>query len=153
MAMVKEYKKRMENEYFEYNGVRYCAGTKFKMKKDDQIVIAIFLGYSGLNDTDVTIKYQKQYDRYEYFKYVKKTNMQNIVLEIVPGNYYVELTARKKHPKESEIPEMIMGWCLYIFVMLGLTIFNDRVAGWIAVTAFFFWWRHNKMEEEYYYYD
>ena len=40
---------------------------------------------------------------------------------------------------------------MYIFVMAVLTIFNDRLIGWIAASIYFFYKRKKIKEENYYY--
>lgn len=160
--MTRENKRRMKNEYFEYSGKKYPAGTKFKMVRDYGIMagteegIGIFKGYST-TEKHYVVEYDDDKEKYwgkntGYLTTYTQEELQRKIIEILPGNYYVELETRKKYPKESEIFEIVAGWCLYIFIMLGTTIFNDRVGMWIAETVFFFWWRHNKLEE-YSYYD
>ena len=155
--MSKEYYEEHKNDYFDYKGVRYYTGTKFKMKHPIYKALeveAVFNGYSWGNEQVIDVFYCDHNDMGNERKNgisIKKEDIDKTILEICNGNYYAELAARKKYRKDSEMPEVKMGWIMYIFVMCGLVIFKHAWAGWIAATIYFFRWRKKKMEEEYYY--
>lgn len=162
MKMDKEHLHKVQNEYFEYKGQRYYAGTKFTMKKRNsydqwRTVEATFRGYSVLNNKKFSICYKdmnvKSRLGADYCFDVTYDELQDIIIDITSGNYYVELAEKKRYVSDSNIPELVVGWPLYIFLMIGSSIFNDRVSGWILITIIFFIWRHKLKEEEYYYYE
>lgn len=141
-----------KNDCFDYKGVRYYAGTKFKMKiKYDEIVEAVFVERNDCNAGKIMVRYKSKYNKCIYSIYINKADLDNIILEICDGNYYDELEAKKHYRKDSEVPIVKMGWIMYIFIMCLLVIFKDAWMGWIAATWFFFTWRHKKLKEEYYY--
>ena len=143
--------------YFEYNGAKYYVGTKFKMKESRykvNIVEAVFCGPAIFFDGEFSIMYEDKncYGQIrKNFLNVKPEDLPDKIIEIVEGNYYTELEARKRYIKESNIPELFFGWIAYIFVMLGLLLFNDWWLGWIAVSIYFFNKRKKIKEENYYY--
>lgn len=160
---VKEFKRRVENEYFTYNGKRYPAGTRFMGyiyeygKKSDKVMEITFHGYDFGDQNTLSLSYTEpswkvNAGAVSYF-HVKREEIDGWIIKILPGNYYVDLVSKLRHTPEFEIPEMIIGWIIYIVVMLGLFIFKDRIVGWTFASIYFFWWRHHKLTEEYYYFD
>lgn len=155
--------KQVKDHYFEYNGQRYYAGTRFTMKKRNgldkgrTIVEATFLSYVNGNRNHLYVSYKdmcvKSLVGANRIVIVNGDEMDDIVIDIISGNYYTELTSSKKYCDDSVIPELVVGWPLYIFCMVGSSIFNGRVGGWILITVLFFWWRHKLKTKEYYYYE
>lgn len=143
--------------YFEYNGTKYYAGTKFKMKESQykvNIVEAVFCGPAIFFDGEFSIMYEDKNcygQTRKNFLNVKPEDLPDKIIEIVEGNYYTELEARKRYIKDSNIPELFLGWIAYIFVMLGLLLFNNWWLSWIVVSIFFFNKRKKIKEENYYY--
>lgn len=146
-----------KNDCFDYKGVRYYAGTKFKMNHPmfpSLKVEAVFNGYSWDNEQVISAFYYDYNSMGNVRKNgisIKKADIDDAILEICDGNYYDELEAKKHYRKDSEVPIVKMGWIMYIFIMCLLVIFKDAWMGWIAATWFFFTWRHKKLKEEYYY--
>ena len=70
---------------------------------------------------------------------------------MIGGDYLCEFERKKHYLKESEVPEIIYGWVMYIFIMCLLVIFKHAWAGWIAATIYFFRWKKKKLKEAYYY--
>ena len=161
--MDKEIRDKMQNEYFEYKGQRYYAGTKFKMQKRNsydqwRIVVATFEGYWYGDSNKLYFCYKDMNVKSplgsDYSFFATRDEVEDIVIEIVPGNYYVELEARKRYVKDSNIPELVIGWPLYIFCMIGGMIFKGYFnGGWLLITLIFFVWRHYLKTKEYYYYE
>lgn len=149
------YYEEHKDEYFDYNGVRYYTGTRFTIKrKYDQICTATFIGWDTFNKDLCRIQYKYPHNYY-YTEgaLIPRDEMQNYVIEIVEGNYYIEREKNKRYPKDSEIPKLFFGWIIYLIIMAILVIFKDRWLGWIAATIYFFYWRHKIKEEESYYVD
>ena len=86
-----------------------------------------------------------------YFIHVKPEDLPDKIIEIVEGNYYTELEARKRYVKDKDIPELFFGWIAYILVMFGLLLFKDWWMCWIAASIYFFYKRKKIKEENYYY--
>jgi len=55
----------------------------------------------------------------------------------------------KEKPMVSKktAPTLIDGWYIYILVMLVLSIFHERVLGWIVVTIVFLLWRASEIKK------
>lgn len=142
--------------YFEYNGVRYYSGTKFTMKepKYGQVVEAVFWNSFENNGMKIDVMY-KHYNFKgrvcEYHLHINAEDVGSKVIDILEGNYFTELEAKKKYIKDSDIPELFFGWIFYLIIMVVLIIFKDMWLGWIAASAYFFWWRKKIKEENYYY--
>lgn len=137
-----------KNDYFEYNGARYGIGTTFTTKnKYGMVIKAVFQGqdYGGYS-----IMYKDTCGK-TIFKIISNDKLVSSIIEILDGNYYTELEQSKQYIPDSKIPELVVGWMMYIFVMAVLTIFNDRLIGWIAVSIYFFNWRKKIKEENTYY--
>ena len=144
-----------KEDYFEYNGVRYYSGTKFTMKEpvyESAIVKARYVENS-FNGDSILVFYEPTGRLVKGQKgiFIKKEKLPEVIIEILNGNYYTELEQSKQYLPDSKIPELVVGWMMYIFVMAVLTIFNDRLIGWIAVSIYFFNWRKKIKEENTYY--
>ena len=163
MNLDKETIKKIENEYFEYKGQRYHAGAKFTMKKmngynRDHVVEGCFRGYEDGNPEWLLIGYKDMNTKSllgaDVIKRIKRNEIENTIIDLVPGNYYVELADKKKYCKDSDIPILVIGWIMYIFFMIGGMIFNGYFAGgWLLITIIFFAWRYYLKTKEYYYYE
>lgn len=155
--------KKIQDEYFEYKGQRYGAGTKFIMKKRNsydqwRTVTASFRGYVNGDPNVLSICYKdmnvKSRLGSDYCFHAKRSEIDDIIIEIIPGNHYVELESRKRYVKDSDIPILVIGWMLYIFCMIGGMIFKGYFnGGWLLITVVFFAWRHYLKTKEYYYYE
>lgn len=160
---------RAKTQFFEYNGQKYYAGTKFKMKNPDKYkedtVTAIFKGYHDDDRNMINIAYNTKMDEltnpYLYgdgrmFRTgitVNREDIQNIVIEILHGNNYAELSKRKKYVSDMDDFTMISGWVKYLLAMFLIFFFNDRIFGWIVASVIFFVWRYKYKEKECVYYE
>lgn len=160
--MDKEIIHKVGNEYFEYKGQRYYAGTMFTMKKRNgndrgKVVTAEFRGYVNNNPEKLYVFYKTKKNKYIVETYegiiVNKSEIEDYIIDIVFGNYYIELDERKKYCKDSDIPSLYIGWVLYVFLMLAATLFYKTFGAWILITVVFFVWRHNFKKKECYYYE
>ena len=144
-------KKNVKNECFNYNGENHRIGTRFIMKYNDKEVTARFLNRFD-SDNTLGILIENGLER-QTITLVKEENLKEVIVEILPINWYTEMDMKKKYVKDSDMPELVIGWIFYIVIMLILIIFNDRIIGWIAVIIYCFKWRHKKKEEEGTYFD
>ena len=168
-----KYYKEHQHDFFIYNDVKYYCGTKFKMKVKhkygfDQIVNAVFKGYSrydkGCYSGKLYIAYNTPLDEAEDYKfknglqyrngiYMSEEELGDAIVEFLPGNHYVEFESRKKYYKDTDDPNLMAKWGIYIFFMLWGSIMNGRVLGWILTSIIFFAWRHKYKEENCTYYE
>ena len=141
--------------YFEYNGVRYYSGTKFTMKepKYESAIVQARYVENSVNEESILVFYEPTGTLVKGQRgiFVKKEKLPDVIVEILDGNYYTELEQSKQYIPDSKIPELIVGWMMYLVVMAVLTIFNDRWLGWIAVSIYFFNWRKKIKEKNTYY--
>lgn len=147
--MSKDYYEEHKNDYFDYKGVRYYAGTKFKKR--------------AYGDTTVDAVFTRRFGREFWFRYkfpgrsdikidrCSEKDFYDNLVEIINDSDISEFERKKHYLKESEVPEIVCGWIIYILVMCGITIFKHAWAGWIAVTIYFFRWKKKKLKEAYYY--
>ena len=156
------------NDFFEYEGKQYPVGTMFRMTPPkaschDREVIALFSGSEFYKDK-WTISYNDAMDQASHAKYrnctswaktvpVEKDKLPNMIIEILPGNFYVQRANRKRYVSDSKDISLVMGWITYLVVMGITSIFNGRIFGWIMWTIFFFVWRHNYKEKNCVYYE
>jgi len=49
--------------------------------------------------------------------------------------------------EKKTAPTLIDGWIIYIIIMLALSIFNERLIGWIFTTIVFIIWRKNEIKK------
>lgn len=152
--MTSEMKKRIQSEYFDYNGNRYYRGTRFIMNYENKEVTAKFNSRTKFNEISICIDKCPEHGIINpILALVEEKDFITAIVKILPINWYDEMEAKKKYVKDSDMPEIVIGWILYVFIMCLLIIFKDAWLGWIAVTIFFFKWRHKKKEEEGVYFD
>lgn len=142
-------------DYFEYNGVRYYSGTKFTMKepKYESAIVKARYVENSVNEESILVFYEPTGTLVKGQRgiFIKKEKLSDVIVEILDGNYYTELEQSKQYIPDSKIPELVIGWMMYLFIMVGLTIFNDRWLGWIAASIYFFNWRKKIKEKNTYY--
>ena len=126
------------NNCFKYDGKTYALGAKVKIKYKNQIVDAYYVG----NGTNGAV--------FKYNNILFHSNI-NDIIEVYNDGHYNGFERKKVVPKDSEILKLSIGWIWYIIIMAILTIFNDRIIGWIAASVIFFSWRRKVKEEESYY--
>lgn len=119
-----------------FRNKHYAKGTVAKIRYCNQIFIATYKGkmnatYSFIldNGKEVWIKYKDI-----------------LSIEVCKEYILTQVT-----PRDIDINRLVIGWIWYILIMLTLTIFNGRIAGWIVVSIIFFRWRKKAKEEESYY--
>lgn len=161
---------RAKTDFFEYKGRKYPAGTVFKMKNPEYSflddVTAIFMGslpelygnkwavgYNTNVDIASNIAYRTR-KRWKTIMPVEKDKLEDMIVEIFPGNHYVEMeTKRKRYVSDLDDANLVAKWGMYITLMIVSSIFNGRIIGWIILTVIFFVWRHNYREENCVYYE
>lgn len=160
---------RAKTDFFEYKGVKYPAGTVFKMKNPQydflNDVTAIFKGsleelypgkwYIGYNtDVDIAQSIQcRQGLMWRTMIAVEKDKLEDMIIEILPGNNYEYWEANRKYVSDLDDWNLISKWIMYIVAMGINAIFHERIMGWIVLTIVFFVWRHNYREENCVYYE
>lgn len=158
---------RTKTDFFMYKGVRYPAGTMFKMKNPKYSfysdVTAVYKG-NDLYPGKYCIAYNENIDISRSPRYrnglmwkttisVEKDKLEDMIVEILPGNNFLNTEARKKYVSDLDDWNLISKWIMYIIGMIISSIFKANVIGWIILTIVFFVWRHNYREENCIYYE
>lgn len=131
----------MYRNYFVVDGEKYYTGTIFTLNEMGKEVEATFICY----DTE--------HNRYIYRidgctwrssdKYFQK-----FFIAVTDKRDSKEHMPVKKKMNEFNISGMFLGWVWYIFLMLIIVLFRERIGLWILTTAVFFSWRSNKIKKE-----
>lgn len=141
----------VRNHYFDYNGERYYAGTRFTTDYSYyKNIPAFFVGNNPYNENECNIRMTIDCRGRTVGINVPREKMGEHINEIIEGNHYVETSAKIRYFRDVDIPELFLGWIAYIVIMLVLFIFNDRWLGWFVVSAYFFHWRKGVKEENIY---
>lgn len=127
----------MKNIYLYYKGQYYDVGTVVKIQtRWDGIKEATFYGWGaqgGFWRDGVT-------DSCHWFETEK------YIVEIVKPIYPKDLVEVTYSNYSCPPPwDVAIGWIWYIFIMVGGTIFNDRLLIWITATTIFFLWKNGKL--------
>lgn len=129
-------------QYFEYKGQKYGYGTKLK----------VMTRYWGVVET--TYLGGRKYDGVSPYDLALGSSPESYIIEIIKPIYYIPPS--KQENKKSSVftrtgsgswqsdDDVFHGLLLYIAVMLGGVIFNDRWLIWIMATIIFFSWKANK---------
>ena len=150
--------------YFYYNGVKYPTGTEFLMNLEPDANGKVHQRVCTF------LFYNKKYDVYvsEYIpssNSIYGTNQPQYICRLNREKFYANFAGvtgstnskykplETKQKSDSQIDGMVIGWMWYIAMMIVVTIFKQRVLGWIALTIIFFVWRHSKIKKEGYYYE
>ena len=136
-----------KNNCFNYNGQYYDIGTKVKLNpKYKEDTTFTYLGYNTYRHA-----YEfKGLTRSVYYQ--SDTRIEVLIEEIVEPIYYQE--PPEDESKKANIffqtgsgsaandDDVFHGFLLYLAVMLGGIIFNDRWLIWIAATLIYFGWKN-----------
>lgn len=144
-----------KTDYFEYNGVRYYSGTKFTMKepKYESAIVKARYVENSVNEESILAFYEPTGTVVKGQRgiFIKKEKLPDVIVEILDGNYYEDLESRKRYIDDSKIPELVVGWIMYIVAMIGLLLFKGWLLNWIVVSIVFFIWRRKVKEKNTYY--
>lgn len=144
------------NSYFTVDGVKYKSGTKIRFSSDFYERHKIFKG-----------GYHVFLPSPSYFHYLSEDNGNTLwhfnhgivddlvwerdVVEIVDPIYYVEKTDKDRIMEKKEHGEaweyVWPGTIVYILAMIFITVFNERVWGWIAVTIVYMNYRYKQLSK------
>lgn len=146
----------MRIPHFDYDGKRYASGTIIQIKptRNKQYVLceeAVFLYHVpekhwhviAFGPEDELILSSKDFFniligvvKLQNTKYAEQI-CQNINTEIKDITFGQEL----------QIDGMLIAWIWYIFLMILITFFHDRIIGYIGFSIIFFRYRNKKLRE------
>ena len=150
MNKFERYWANVKDHYFDYNGIRYYAGTRFKTKYKSSIVPAYFRAWCDHDQNLCWVQVEYPCTGRTVGIWIPREEMADHIIEIVEGNHYEERSTKVRYFKDSDITELFFGWIIYLVIMAILFIFKDRWLGWIAATIYFFNWRKKIKEESIY---
>lgn len=130
------------NRCLYYKGKYYDIGTKVKIKtKRKGEIVTIFRGF-------------RRYDGLTEHDYYSGMSSEYYIVEIIEPVYYKEPEPDSTKKANAFMQtgsgswnshdDVFHGFLLYIAVMLGGIIFNDRWLIWIIATVIFFGWKKKK---------
>ena len=135
-----------EDKCFHYKGKYYDIGTSVKIKTESGEVLTTFLGCIR----DPVYKHVLYY----FDGLPPRPNFTHLITEIVKPVYYQEtfideskkanIFIRTGSGSWNSHDDVFHGLLLYIMVMIGGIIFNDRWLIWIVATIIFFGWKAKK---------
>lgn len=134
----------MRQSYFVHNGIRYPTGTgiKIKVSLSDKFYSD---GYFIFYDTEKQFYALKYLNR--TFFYCEKDFINSF--GGVNGKFNNEIHMPQKiQLKDSQIDKLVIGWFVYIAVMLGSIIFKDFISIWIFGSIYFYFWRKDVIKKE-----
>ena len=142
----------VKHHYFDYNGERYYAGTRFKVSYGHKYhnVTAFFESWASHDPNLCVVRMDYPWPGRTVTIWIPREEMESSVVEIIEGNHYVETSAKIRYFRDVDIPELFFGWIIYLMSMGILFIFNDRWIGWIVGSIYFFHWRKGIKEENIY---
>lgn len=126
--------------YMKYQGQYYDKGTKVKIKGPRGPVKATFVGWRYQGRGCFEAESGSYFDLYDTYSF---TAADLYILEIVEAvTPKLEPVSTKSNEREKPPSwEVEVGWIWYIVIMAVLTIFKQRIIGWIATTLIFFAWK------------
>ena len=127
----------------QYNGVDYMPGTKMRIKtKYKGEVVTTYLGWNSYT------KYQ--FEELSFGDVAFGMDPKYWIIEIIEPVYYqnppvdeskkANVFIRTGSGSAARDDDVFHGLLLYIVVMLGAIIFNDRWLIWISATIIYFGW-------------
>lgn len=138
--------------YFEYKGKKYPAGTVTVLSSGEKAVFyETMILDSGTKRYLVKINDKVINTPGCYFvdKIVSVTNEQSV--DYIQWAYKNHLEAEEKEQytfrDELRIDGLCIAWMWYVFIMLIAIIFNDRFLIWFFASIIFFSYRNNKLKE------
>lgn len=150
-----KFDRRWENikyHYFDYNGERYYAGAKFKIRCEYSYDIrdAYFVSWCDHDPNLCLVRTVYPWPGRTADIWVPLNEMSERIIEMYEENHYVETSGKIRYFRDIDIPELFFGWIIYLMSMGILFIFNDRWLGWIVGSIYFFCWRKKIKEENIY---
>lgn len=84
--------------------------------------------------------YTEKERSYISFCYIPKLMYEKYNIRVAPNEPTVKYT-------KKTAPTLTEGWITYIVVMIVISIFNERIFGWIMVTIMFLIWRASEINK------
>ncbi len=146
-------------DYFDYNGIRYYTGSKFKCNNFLGTNVALF------PEVEITfIKYNKKSDTcfahsniaacdfmfsldafttniIDVIEQKSRELMDNINEKYKNDKKYYHWVEAGEDCYKAKPEELVIGWICYVVLMAIITIFNGRIVLWILLSIAFFRWR------------
>lgn len=152
-------------DYFEYNGIRYYTGSKFKcnnfVKTNVQLFPEIEVTFVKYNKKSNICRIRSNVAMCE-FEFALSTFTDNIICVTCPKTKEVVNKTNEKYENDKQYYHWIedgedcykakpdglaIGWMWYIFLMAIAAIFNGVLGLWALITFDFVKWRKKKIKE------
>lgn len=136
----------MRQGYFICNGVKYPTGTGIMVKDPtmDYLPREAYFVYWDDERNTYTIKKGSQFITYGKISFIDRGIFQG-----VNGKFNSEIhMPYTKQLKDLQIDKLVVGWIVYIAVMIGSIIFKDCISIWIFGSIYFYFWRKDVIKKE-----
>lgn len=135
-----------------YNTIVQISEKYRKTHKYDDRKICKYAYFRGVLPGSKKYKFEKAIHKwgdkdleYAWNFMIDADDMEEAIEEIVKANV-VELVDVEPL-KDSESPEVLVGWCVYVFALFFSLIFQQWYIVWTMGSALFFFWRYVKLRE------
>lgn len=146
------------NSYFTVDGVKYKSGTKIQFSNDfykRNLRNGVFIGCQYYTPALSCFHYISEKDGKTVWYFnnciVDDLVWERDVVEIVDPVYYIEKTDKDRIREKKECGEaweyVWPGTIVYIICMIFITVFNERIWGWIAATIVYMNYRYERLSK------
>jgi hypothetical protein len=139
---------------FTFNGETYYINSVIKLSKDAQRFLGSENEYSQIIQREIT---NLGVERWAYVVKIEGSEVYHTFTTVSPDQLVEEVTIpatlvgtakdKTEYYSDLEDPDVIIGWIIYIAVMIGSLIFIDFGAIWGFASIVFFVWRHNRLKK------
>lgn len=144
------------NSYFTVDGVKYKSGTKVRFSSDFYERHKGFkCGWAALSPSPSWFYYTSEDNGKTVWLFnnglIDDLVWERDVVEIIDPIYYVEKTDKDRIREKKERGEaweyVWPGTIVYIICMIFITVFNERIWGWIAATIVYMNYRYERLSK------
>lgn len=138
---------------FDFQGETYYLNTFVKLKKkapkphSSLRIVLVQIVENGLTmygNPYCVCAFWNEYGGVTNIKCYDKSP-EDIIESIVEPSDRPPMKQKKEYYKDPEDSEVMIGWALYIFVMLFGVVFHDFGVLWVFATVMFFGWRKKRL--------
>lgn len=145
-------------DYFEFQGKTYPLNTVVKAKDNIYIsknrigtlsnypmvqIVESFIDNNGNHHWTYAIWFRSGHIGH----YITGKSPDEMIEDIIKVPSNMTASTDKRYYKDSEIPVVFVGWCIYIAFLIFTLIFKDFITAWVFGSFYFFSWRKNKLKK------
>ena len=154
MQSWKDYCGNTQYSHFVFNGKEYPVGCLIKKSKSG----ISHLNFKHNKNAFLSSYYINGYNGKKYWVYITGNGQIGdpmIYTTSVPPEKIIDcvlsypIEPKTEYRKDSEVPEVIVGWFIYVLTMFFSCIFKGFAGLWIGISIYFFNWRKNKLKKSF----